>query len=128
MREIIAVPSLPAPKFRYSPCVKAGPFYHMAGMVALDPTTGKLVEGGPYEETRRILDNAALAARDLGMTLKDLVAATIYTTRFQDFPAINRAWEGVFDDKLPPPARTSIGVAALPLGATVEIEFRFYKA
>jgi 2-iminobutanoate/2-iminopropanoate deaminase len=99
----------------------------MAGMVALDPETGKLVDGGPENETRRILKNAALAARDLGLTLKDLVTATIYTTRFADFPLINKAWEEVFTDALPPPARTSIGVAALPLGATVEVEFRFYK-
>ena len=128
MREILTPKSLPAPKFRYSPCVKAGPFYHMAGMVALDPATGQLVSGGPAEETRRILKNAAMAAKDLGLSLSDLVTATIYTTRFADFPLINQAWEETFTADLPPPARTSIGVAALPLGATVEIELRFYRA
>jgi len=127
MREILTAKSLPAPKFRYSPCVKAGPFYHMAGMVGLDPETGKLVQG-PYEETLRILRNITLAAADLGLALTELVSANIYTTRMQDFPEINKAWEELFTADLPPPARTSVGVAALPLGATVEIEFRFYKA
>ena len=127
MRTTPAVPGLPAPKFRYSPCVKAGPFYHMAGMIALDPATGTLEAGGPYNETRRILQNILIAAQSLQLQLTDLVTATIYTTRFEEFAAINRAWEEVFTAAVPPPARTSIGVAALPLGATVEIEFRFYK-
>lgn len=128
MRELLFPKSLPAPKFRYTPCVKSGPFYQMAGLVGLVPSDGKLASGGPEAETRQILANAAAAARDMGLTLTDLVQATVYTTRFKEFAAINRAWEEVFTDSVPPPARTSIGVAELPLGATVEIEFRFYKA
>jgi 2-iminobutanoate/2-iminopropanoate deaminase len=123
----LSSPNLPAPRFRYSPMVKAGPFYQMAGMVALDATTGKLASGGPEAETRQILANLKKALPDFGLTLNDLLAATIYTTRFDEFPAINKAWEEVFTEAQPPPARTSIGVAALPLGATVEIEFRLYK-
>lgn len=128
MREILSSKALPAPKFRYSPMVKAGPFYQTAGMVALNPATGGLAEGGVYEETRTILATLQRALPDFGLTLNNLVSTTIYTTRFDEFPAINRAWEEVFTIDLQPPARTSIGVAALPLGASVEMEFRFYKA
>jgi len=128
MREILSAKALPKPKFRYSPCVKAGPFYQMAGMIALDPVTAKLAEGGPWHETTVILNNLKGALAEWGLSLEDLVSATIYTTRFDDFPLINQAWEEVFHAGVTPPARTSIGVAALPLGATVEIEFRAYKA
>lgn len=128
MRELLFPASLPKPKFRYTPCVKTGPYYQMGGLIGLDPQAGgQLVGGGPLEETRQILRNVAAAARDLGLDLMNLVSATVYTTRFQEFSLINQAWEEVFTDALPPPARTSVGVAALPLGATVEIEFRFYK-
>lgn len=127
MREIIPLKSLPAPRFRYSQCVKAGPFLHMAGMIGSDPRTGELAAGGPYAETKQILANLADAARELGLSLADLVSVNVYTTRFDEFPAINRAWEEVFGADLPPPARTSVGVAALPAGATVELESRFYR-
>lgn len=126
--ERLSSPNLPAPRFRYTPMIKAGPFYQMAGMVALDPTSGKLTPGGPEAETRQILANLQRALPDFGLRLADLVSATIYTTRFDEFPAINKAWEEVFTAAQPPPARTSIGVAALPLGASVEIEFRLYRA
>ena len=127
MRELFSPKSLPAPKFRYTPCVKAGPFYQMAGLIGLDPVSGQLKAKGPYEEAKQILANLTAAARDLGLALTDLVSVNIYTTRFDEFSAINRAWEEVFHPDLPPPARTSVGVAALPLGATVEIEARFYR-
>lgn len=127
MRDVIHFESLPKPRFRYSPCVKAGPFYHMAGLIALDGDSGKLVPGGAYEQTKNILGKAQTAARELGLTMKDLVSATIYVSPFSDFPHVNKAWEELFTADVPPPARTSIGVAALPLDAKVEIEFRFYK-
>ena len=127
MREILNSDRLPKPRFRYSPCIKAGPFYHMAGMIAIDLTTGKLTTGGPQAETTMILKNLVGAMQDWGLTLENLVAATIFTTRFEDFSLINKAWEVVFHDGVTPPARTTVGVAQLPLGASVEIEFRAYK-
>lgn len=127
MRQIITFKHLPAPKFRYSPCVKTGPFYQMAGMIGLDLEGGKLVEGGPEVETRKILQNLANALPDLDMSLDNLVSATVFTTQFDRFPLINKAWEEVFTPDVVPPARTAVGVAALPLGASVEIEFRLYK-
>lgn len=127
MRKIIPLKCLPPPRFRYSQCVKAGPFFHMAGMIGSDPKTGQLASGGPYAETQQILANLTAAAGELGLGLTDLVSVNIYTTRFDEFPAINKAWEEVFGPDLPPPARTSVGVATLPASATVEIESRFYK-
>jgi len=127
MIEALSSKNLPAPRFRYSPLVKAGPFYKTAGMIALDKDTGQLETGGTGAETAKILDNLKNALPDFGLSLADLMSATIYATKFDEFPAINAAWEAVFTPDVQAPARTSIGVQALPLGATVEIEFMFYK-
>lgn len=124
----VTATTLPQPRFRYSPCVKAGPHYRFAGMVALDSVTGALESGGPGAEAAKILDNLLAALPEIGLGLEDMVSATIHTTAFEQFPAINEAWEAVFTEDIRPPARTSVGVQALPLGATVEISFDFYKA
>lgn len=126
-RQILKSPKLYTPKFRYSPCVKTGPWYSMSGMVALDPATNQLVGTGAYVEARQIMQLMVAALPDWGLTLENIASARIYTTRMDQFPEINRAWEEVFVQSVEPPARTSIGVAALPLGASVEIEFMLYK-
>ncbi|MFT5132088.1 MAG: 2-iminobutanoate/2-iminopropanoate deaminase [Gammaproteobacteria bacterium] len=127
MIEALSSVNLPAPRFRYSPLIKAGPFYKTAGMIALDKDSGDLESGGVGSETAKILDNLLQAMPDFGLTLNELISATIYTTQFDQFPAINQAWESIFTKDLRPPARTAIGVSALPLSANVEIEFMFYK-
>ena len=126
MRELITFKSTPAPKFRYSPCVKTGPFYEFSGMVGLTKE-GKLANGGVEGETRQILFNMVSAASELGLKVTDMVVANIFTTKFEEFPVINKVWEEIFTEDVPPPARTSLGVAALPLGSLVEMSFRFYK-
>ena len=127
MIESLTSKNLPAPRFRYSPLIKAGPFYKTAGMIALDKDSGELENGGVKAETAKILDNLIQAMPDFTLSLEDLVSATIYTTEFKEFPGINEAWESIFTDDIRPPARTAMGVSALPLGAKVEIEFMFYK-
>ena len=127
MIETLSSANLPAPRFRYSPLVKAGPFYKTAGMIALDKGSGELEAGGVGAETVKILDNLLRALADFDLSLEELISATIYTTKFDQFPAINQAWETIFTEDIRPPARTALGVSALPLGARVEIEFMFYK-
>jgi 2-iminobutanoate/2-iminopropanoate deaminase len=118
---------LPQPRFRYSQCIQAGSYYQIAGLVALDPVTGRLEVGGPGAEARKILGNLVAALPDFSLKLGDMVIARIFTTRFDRFGDINAAWDEVFAPPAPAPARTSVGVDALPLGATVEMEFGFYK-
>ena len=128
MLEALSSDRLPQPRFRYSQLVKAGPYLQSAGMIALDLTTGMLVPGGVYQETRKILENITQALPDFGLSLSHMVGARIFTTHFGQFSEINRAWEEVFTENVRPPARTAVGVSELPLGASVEIEFNFYKA
>lgn len=127
-RTCIQSSAIPAPRFRYSPCVQIGPIVQVSGMVALDAATGKLAEGGPGAETATILANLQKALPDYDVTLDDLLIARIFTTRFDAFADINAAWEAVFREGVTPPARTTVGVSALPLGATVEIEFSFVQS
>ncbi|MGY1880476.1 RidA family protein [Pseudomonas reactans] len=128
MRRTLQSSAIAAPRFHYSPCVAIGSTYQVSGMIALDPASGQLVEGGPGAQTSRILANLQSALPDYGLTLGDLLIARIYTTRFDAFAEINAAWETLFSGGLIPPARTSVGVSALPLGASVEIEFSFVKS
>ena len=127
-RQCLQSAAIPAPRFRYSPCVRIGPLIQVSGMIALDPASGQLESGGPGAETAVILANLQRAMPDYGVTLDDLLIARIFTTRFDAFADINAAWESVFAGNAIPPARTSVGVTALPLGATVEIEFSFVQS
>ena len=126
MRELIISKKGPQPRFMYTPCVKNGPLGAVSGMVALDPETGKLIDGDVAAQTQRIFDNLYLALADYGFTMQELCLARIYTTCMDQFASINRVWELQFAD-VAPPARTSVGVSALPLGAQVEIEFMFHR-
>lgn len=123
-RQVLASRTLPAPRFRYSPVVQAGPFVFVSGLVALDAATGALVPGGTFAQTAQILANLQRLVDEQGWHLEQLVLARIFCADFQNFGEVNRAWEAFFTGMVPP-ARTSVGVSALPLGALVEIEFQF---
>ncbi len=127
MRQSLTASTLPAPKFRYSPCIRSGPFWFFAGMVAIDPATGEALRDDPGAETAQILANLTGALPELGLDLDHCVRATVLTTRFADFPAINAAWEAVFAAPVTPPARTAAGVTGLPLGVSVMIDFTFHR-
>lgn len=96
-------------------------------MIGLDAATGALAEGGAGAETAKILENLLTALPDFDLTLDELMSVTIFTADFGAFPAINSAWEAVFAADGHLPARTAVGVSALPLNAAVEMEFTFYK-
>ena len=127
MIEALSSENLPAPLFRYSALVKSGPFYKTAGMLGIDKNTGKLDSGGAGAQAAVILNNLVEALPDFNLSLDDMVSATIYTTRLDQFAEINAAWEAVFSADGHLPARTSVGVNALPMNAVVEMEFLFYK-
>jgi 2-iminobutanoate/2-iminopropanoate deaminase len=126
MRTIVQAKSWPSPRFRYSPLVAAGPFLKTAGMIALDLSTGELEKGGPGAETAKILSVLGKVLSELKLETSSIVSATVYTTDFDRFSDINAAWNDFFDGDTAPPARTSVGVSALPLGATVEMDFLLY--
>ncbi len=123
-RRVLPTRTLPTPRFRYSPVVQAGPFAFVSGLVALDAASGQLVGGGAYAETTQILANLRRLVDEMGWSLTQLLVARIFCADFSAFAEVNRAWDQFFADVVPP-ARTSVGVSALPLGALVEMEFQF---
>ena len=116
----IATPRAPAAIGPYSQAVRSGSLLFCSGQIPLDPDSGQLVEGGIEAQTVRVLDKlvAVLAAADLG--LGNVVKTTVFLASMDDFPAMNEVYARYFDED--PPARSTIGVAALPKGARVEIE------
>ena len=101
--------------------MKSGGLIFLSGQTPVDPETGKLVEGDIGAQTRRCLDNLGIVAASAGASLEhDAVRCGIYVTDMATFKDVNAAYGGYFGDT--PPARSTIGVAALPLGAEVEID------
>jgi 2-iminobutanoate/2-iminopropanoate deaminase len=92
----------------------------LAGQIPLDPATGKVVSGTIAEETDRIVDNLRAVLGAAGATLEHVVKTTIYLTNMADFAEFNQAYARHFTKD--PPARTTVAVAALPLGVRVEVE------
>jgi 2-iminobutanoate/2-iminopropanoate deaminase len=117
--EPIPTPGAPPVAGPYSPAVRAGDFVVMAGQVGFGPD-GKLVEGGIEAETRQVLTNIDAVLADCGATWADVAKATIFLTDLGNFTTVNVLYEGAIGANRP--ARTTIGVAALPAGALVEIE------
>jgi 2-iminobutanoate/2-iminopropanoate deaminase len=126
MIERIATPGAPAPRGPYSPAVRAGDYIFVSGQIPMDPVTNQTRLGDIAAETRQVLENIRLNLEGCGATLADVVKTTVFLTNIQEFAAMNAAYAEVFGDSKP--ARSTIGVAALPLpGAKVEIEAIAYK-
>ena len=100
--------------------MRAGGFLFFSGQVGQDPATGALAEGGVEAEARQLFGNLAALLEAAGKGFGDVVKANVYLTDIGDFAAINAIYAEAFD--APFPARTTVAVAALPLGAAVEIE------
>ncbi len=104
----------------YSHAIDSDPIVFCSGQTPIDPATGRLATGGVGAQTDQCLDNLFAVLESDGLTSADVVKVNVYLTDMDDFSAMNEAYATRFDK--PFPARTTIGVAALPLGATIEIE------
>lgn len=119
-RTPISTDRAPAAVGPYAQAVRLGGLVFTAGQVGLDPSTGELVAGGIGEQTLQVLRNLEAVLDAAGSSLGDVVKTTVYLTDMADFAAVNDAYGSRFGDS--PPARSTIAVRALPLGAAVEIE------
>jgi len=104
----------------YSQAVRAGNTVYLSGQIPLDPKTGELVKGDIQAEARRAFDNLKAVAAAAGDGLHQVVRVTIYLTDLGDFAKVNEVMAGYFQE--PYPARATLGVAALPRGARIEID------
>jgi 2-iminobutanoate/2-iminopropanoate deaminase len=121
-RETIEASGAPEAAGPYSHATLHDGVLYCAGQVPIDPETGQLIESGPGAQTTRCLDNLEVVCAAAGTSLSRALMVSVFTTDLASGPEINEAYAAFLDRFAePPPARAMIGVAALPVGATVEI-------
>jgi len=118
-RQAIATQAAPAAVGPYSQAIKTESLVFASGQIGLDPATGKLQEG-LEAQTRQVLANLTAVLSASGANMADVVKTTIFLVDISQFALVNAIYGTAFPT--PPPARSTVQVAALPLGALVEIE------
>jgi reactive intermediate/imine deaminase len=119
--EEVNTKAAPAPVGPYSQAIRSGGWVFASGQIPLDPATGQKVDGEIEDETRQVLANLRAVLEAAGSGMDRVVKATVYLTDLGLFPRVNDVYAQAFDVS-PAPARVTVGVAALPLGAQVEID------
>ena len=119
-RETVHAEGAPKAAGPYSHAVISNGLIFLSGQTPVDPATGELVDGSIGDQTRRCLENLQAVAAAAGASLDDAVRMGIYVTDMGTFADVNEAYAAYFGDA--PPARSTVGVAALPVGARVEID------
>ncbi|MCA9938245.1 MAG: RidA family protein [Anaerolineales bacterium] len=119
-KKVIATKNAPKAVGPYSQAIRAGDFVYTAGQIALDPETGQMAEADVAVQTERVLQNLGAVLESAGSSLEHVVKTTVFLQHMSDFAAMNEVYARIFGDARP--ARSTVAVAALPLGALVEIE------
>jgi 2-iminobutanoate/2-iminopropanoate deaminase len=119
-KQIHSAPSAPDPVGPYSVVTEAGGLVFVSGQGAIDPETKQLVTGGVAAETDQVMRNIGAILGDVGLGYPDIVKTTIFLADIGDFPTVNEIYGSYVGDAKP--ARSTVQVAALPLGIQVEIE------
>jgi 2-iminobutanoate/2-iminopropanoate deaminase len=120
VRRAVETEQAPAPIGPYSQAVEAGGVLYCSGQVPLDPASGELIEGGIAEQARRCLESLDAVCREAGTGLTEAARITIYLTDMSLFAELNDVYAEFFSE--PFPVRTTVGVAALPKDAMVEMD------
>ncbi len=120
MKRIISTTAAPGAIGPYSQAVEANGTLYISGQVAIDPATGKMVEGGITEQTTRVLASIKAILLAAGYTLDNVVKSTCLLSDMSDFKAMNEVYAQYYTSDQP--ARAAFAVKGLPLGALIEIE------
>lgn len=119
-RTVISTELAPKAIGPYSQGIRAGGFVFCAGQTPIDPETSRLIEGDVGAQTRRVLRNLGAILEAAGTSLSKVVKTTVFLTDLANFKAMNEVYAEFFP--INPPARSTLAVAGLPLGASIEIE------
>jgi 2-iminobutanoate/2-iminopropanoate deaminase len=119
-KKVVTAPDAPAAIGPYSPAIHMGDYVFVSGTVGADPASGELVDGGIEAQTHQALTNLSHVLASAGTSMDWVVKTTVFMQDLADFAAMNRVYGGFFPQD--PPARSTVQVAALPVGAAVEIE------
>ncbi len=118
-KEVISSEKAPAAIGPYSQAIRAGNTLYLAGQIAINPATGKMIEGGVEDQTHRVLQNIQAVLEEAGFTISDVVQSQVFLADLNDYGVMNGVYATYF--KKNPPARAAVQVARLPLDALVEI-------
>ena len=118
--KLINSPEAPAAVGPYSHAARVGNLLFCSGQIPLDPESMKIVDGGIEAQTTQVVSNIRALLATVDATFENVVKTTVFLTDLGDFAAMNELYAEAFGDHKP--ARSTIQVAALPLGASVEIE------
>ena len=119
MKNIISTPNAPQAIGPYSQAVQFGDLLFVSGQIALDPTTGDLVEGDIEVQTQQVMQNLKAIIEESGMTMENTLKCSCFLKNMEDFAKFNAVYETVF--KTDPPARETLEVARLPKDVLVEV-------
>ena len=120
MKQVVHTDQAPKAIATYSQAIIAGSFVFTAGQVAIDPSTGSLIEGDVAAQTKQVFENLKAVIEAAGTNLSNAVKVTVYLTNTDHFVPMNETYAQYFTQN--PPARTTVFINTLPLGALVEID------
>ncbi len=120
MKKIINTSNAPIPVGPYNQAILVDKTLYMSGQIALDIKSKEIINGTIEEETEKIMYNNKAILDEVGLTFENVIKSTIFTTNMKSFDKINKTY-GKFFNKDTAPARETVEVSALPLGARVEI-------
>lgn len=119
-RRAVTTDRIAPPVGPFSPAIRVGDTLYLSGQVAQDLATGRLIAADVTRQTEQILTNIEAVLQAGGFSLRDIVKVGVFLTDMQNFQAMNAVYARRFE--APYPARTTVAVAALPLGALVEVD------
>jgi 2-iminobutanoate/2-iminopropanoate deaminase len=119
-REVIATQKAPAAIGPYSQGIRLGNLLFTAGQLALDPQTGEMIKGDITAQTRQVLKNIKAIVETGGSSMENVLKTTIFLVDFKDYKEMNAVYTEFFGKEAP--ARSTVQVASLVLGARVEID------
>ena len=120
MKKIITTTDAPAPVGPYNQAILTDGTLYMSGQVAMDVTTKKMIIGTIEQETEKVMQNIKAILNEVDFTFENVFKTTIFITDMQNFSKVNKSY-GKFFNESTAPARETVEVSALPLGANVEI-------
>ena len=118
-KKVISTSDAPQAIGPYSQALKVGNTLYLAGQIALDPETNRMVEGGIEAQTHRVLQNLGAVLNAAGFRFSDVVQAQVFLANLNDYKAMNSIYAEYFNKA--PPARAVVEAAKIPKGALVEI-------
>ncbi|MDK2902012.1 MAG: 2-iminobutanoate/2-iminopropanoate deaminase [Thermosediminibacterales bacterium] len=119
-KQAISTKKAPAAVGPYSQAIKAGGFLFVSGQIPINPETGELVTGDIKAQTHQVLKNVKAILEEAGLTMDDVVKATVFISDMDQFAAVNEVYAKYFGDV--PPARACVEVARIPKDVGVEVE------